>query len=589
MARHTTKKLIAGVFALSCAFILASCDSVEALPNNYEDPIIQEVEGNEPIYQNEMSVIYDAIASGKSEKVVDEMLKIISTNKYGAYYGEGGLFEAAKEYALGNKEKMYEFVKAHKAYYHSDDSKIVSEGVNEDELAARRAIEFVMRIDEKINKHFYDEIKGDSYKNEDGIFEEEKLAYSYYSQLYTMGVEDITTANYFKGYTTHTLDEKDVSAFVHIDDTVDNGNYYRDYIERKILPEVYKDRLVEEYILANNYSVLGRSYGRKVNILKLNYEASNKTFADDLMRAYATKYVLNADASSPKFQESARYLENAWRGFEDLRLDTTADPNVPVLVSLTTDEEELLTLAGKTAVVNCNTNIPGLMAMTARKDTQLGNLLKDFNDAQKAEKTRFATDDEKAALNKFTDSGAHPKEDGFVAELLKLAQSDFLTDGWYVKNGGLSEMPSDLRDRLFNINVSNDLDNANYKYEEGKSYIKKLNGQFFVLPSKTEKEIVNPLNFVFSDTSSNSFYIAEVEEAPSTSKLNLDNAESGYVKDKATSPLKSETFAREISRVISTRDSYVTSAYTEEFKACEFIYHDDVIYEYFKTTYPDLF
>jgi len=591
MARLTNKKLIAGIFALSCAFILASCDKVEALPNNYKDPVISETAGNEKLYENEMAVIYDAIASGKSEKVVDEMLKIISTSKYGNYYGEGGLLEVTKHYMASvmagtpDTSKILPFVQAHKAYYHSNDDKVTSEKYKADDIAIARAVSFVDTISKKVAEHFYDEVKSGSYNDENGIYREQRLAYEYYSKLYKIDVEDVTdVSNFYSGYVTHTLTKENVYEFVHIDET--GKNYYRDYIERKIIPEVYKDRIVEEYILANNYSTLGRSYGRKTNIVKLTYDTKSKTFADDLVRAYSTKYILNGEGD--QFSSTHVYLENAWRGFKSISLDTNENPEI---TACDASEEELLDKVGKTTVVSVDTGVTGLGTLKARKDTQLGLLIEDFKKAKEAESTRFATDEQTSALNKFTETGKYPKEKGLVNEIVKLAENDSYKDGWSVKNGGLSDYPSDLRDRLYNINVSNTLDNASYdpaKYDQAKDYVRPLRDSFFLVPSKTEKIDVNPLNFIFTDSSSSSYFICEVVEAPSTSKMNLENAD-GYVKTKETNPLKAESFAREISRVISTKDSYVTSAYTEAFKECELIYHDDVVYEYFKSTYPDLF
>lgn len=589
MARHTSKKLIAGVFALSCAFILASCDKVESLPNNYKDPVITV---STQIYQNEMSVIYDAIASGKSERVVDEMLKIISTTKYGSYYGEGGLFEAAKHYfkslesGTPDKSVILKFVQAHKAYYHADDSKLVSASYNLDDIAIFRALQFADSIAEKTKEHFYSEVSSGTYNDEDGVFQEQKLAYDYYSKLYKIGVEDITKKeNYYSGYVTHTLKKENIDTFVHISDGEDSKNYYKDYIERKIIPDVYKDRIVEEYILGNNYSTLGRSYGRKTNIVKLTYDASNKTFANDLMRKYATKYILNGEGDL--FNKSYSILEDSWRGFKDLKY-VNGDPHI---VALEQPEKDLLESVGKQLGEAVATGVPGLGTLQAYKGTKLGDLLEKFAKAKKAESTRFATEEQTSALNEFTENGKHPKEKGLVSEILKLVKDSSFKDGWSVKNGGLSDYPTDLRDRLYNINVSNTLDNVNYKpeeYDQAKDYVRPLRNSYFLVPSKSEKIDVNPLNFVFTDTASSSYYICEVLEAPSTAKLNLDNSD-GYIKSKATEPLKSELFAREISRVISTKDSYVTSAYTEVFKECDLIYHDDVIYEYFKATYPDLF
>ena len=71
MAHVTSKRLLlVGVFALSSAFVLASCDAVTAVPVNYENPIILK-DGN--VYEddeNKLGEIYDALASNKNEKVV---------------------------------------------------------------------------------------------------------------------------------------------------------------------------------------------------------------------------------------------------------------------------------------------------------------------------------------------------------------------------------------------------------------------------------------------------------------------------------------------------------------------------------------
>ena len=70
MMAKNTKKIFAGIFALSCAFILAGCDKAESLPTNYNDKIVNKND----LYKNEMGVIYDAIASGKTDKTIDQFL-----------------------------------------------------------------------------------------------------------------------------------------------------------------------------------------------------------------------------------------------------------------------------------------------------------------------------------------------------------------------------------------------------------------------------------------------------------------------------------------------------------------------------------
>ena len=100
---------------------------------------------------------------------------------------------------------------------------------------------------------------------------------------------------------------------------------------------------------------------------------------------------------------------------------------------------------------------------------------------------------------------------------------------------------------------------------------------------------MNPRNFVIHDDGTSSFYIVNVEEAPSTSKLNRENTDTGYIAMDPAEPLKSEGFAREISRVLGTRDSYKNDAYASYIELYSVAYHDTSIYDYFKSEYPELF
>ena len=93
---------------------------------------------------------------------------------------------------------------------------------------------------------------------------------------------------------------------------------------------------------------------------------------------------------------------------------------------------------------------------------------------------------------------------------------------------------------------------------------------------------------IFNDTSSHTYYIVNVEEAPSTSKLNRENKDTGYIATDAN-VLKSESFAREISRVLGTRESYKNDAYASYIELYSVAYHDTTIYDYFKAEYPELF
>ena len=69
---------------------------------------------------------------------------------------------------------------------------------------------------------------------------------------------------------------------------------YKDYIERTILPQVTRDKLTKEYLIEKNYGVIGRSYARKVEYIKLN-DSSNPAYAltvNTIAKKYA-QYVIS--------------------------------------------------------------------------------------------------------------------------------------------------------------------------------------------------------------------------------------------------------------------------------------------------------
>ena len=182
-------------------------------------------------------------------------------------------------------------------------------------------------------------------------------------------------------------------------------------------------------------------------------------------------------------------------------------------------------------------------------------------------------------------------------------KEDYTTDGWFVKNGGVSELPSAIRDRLFNIRVANSLDDGslyneddasklgNYEYVDGDPakdkltrlpYLRNIYGKKVILPSKSLSYEKDPLNYVYHDVDGKAFYVCEVLEAPSTAKLNESS------EDYKETPTQKEEISRQIAKILGTKDSYIKDAYTEYLNKYEFTFFDTSLYEYFKSEYPDL-
>ena len=149
MAHVTTKKLLlAGVFALSGAFVLASCDSITAVPANYETPIIEKDGSAFEDDDNKLGQIYDALASNKNEKVVSALLEKIAEKEFGTYAELKACFPSKD--AEGNPVMDQEKGKAHiNKYAHAfkrDDDATLKEGVSAEEIQLSRLMYFFVDL-----------------------------------------------------------------------------------------------------------------------------------------------------------------------------------------------------------------------------------------------------------------------------------------------------------------------------------------------------------------------------------------------------------------------------------------------------------
>lgn len=534
------------------AFVLSSCNEVTALPKFYEDPIILNDDGTKTdVYQNIMSLIYDALTSSSDnpKKVLDEMMYVIAVDQFGSFAEVEEL--AAKD---ANAAEVRTFIEAHDNVYRDENDAEADKVANE----FARLVHFKDTMDYRIKEVFHDAATGGSYSKR-SRFDEEKYAVSLVGDLYDIeGVFEDATVWYKDVLVTPDVEVEDIVNFVHID-------RYQDYIERGVLPRLYREKLVEQFIYDNNYSSLGRTYAREVEYIKIVNNEAYPSAAKSLINAFVDKYILDVNAAD---EVDFEVLANAWRGI-DLSPDAVTlletaftGTSVPV-----TDADVLAQLAGPSVYY---------------PQTQFGSIAKDY---LKITDDRFTNDT--GIESDFTNSNAYTKQVGLTIKSDSLKLEDYTNDGWYVKSGGLSELPEAIRSRLFNINVANEVgsieaEDATHSYESGQ-YVRNLRGEFYLTPTTSEQGTdVRKDNFVIYDISSSTYYIIKVKEAVSTSKLSR-------LSDNSYPTLEREDIAKEVTHVLSAKDSYINNAYESYIKLYSVIYHDTTIYDYFKEQFPDLF
>ena len=619
MEKNISKKLLAGVCALSAGFILAACNPITAVPTNYDEPIVYNKDGSPTVGDdNKLGKIYDAVATDRNTKIVSDLLEEVALGRFGTY--------SEIEAANASDDAKIEYVNKYSKVFHRDgDSKV--EGEDERSVRIDRFDTFYKDIKSRISEFFYNEITSGSYNDEEGRFDESKLWMAHYYEFYDLKDPDGAT---FKSYfVTNKLTKENAFS-----DEFLNTVFYsnseegkRGYIEEKVFPQILKDKLVEEYVYNNNYSSLGRAYARKVNYIKVSYESDIVSWK--LLKKFANDYIENVPGST---DVNFEIIAKALKGFDDVGsfeedsaftgVVPLSDPNASeegqaakALLDAVVDPTNVVVVDGSEAHLKHYMlgEVQLIQPDTYYKDTKLGELLDSYEKAIRAEESgRFPIASEKAELDKFTSSGKS-KAYGLREKLISLAKEDYTTDGWFIKNGGLSELPSALRDRLFNINVANTLDDGSLKYESNDGaeghyaigsyesdkqgnalkrmpYMRNINGNKFVIPAKSQKWAENPYNYIYQDVSGKAFYIVMVEEAPSTPKLNLESATS-YSKLAETKDdhFKTETIARAVAKVLGTKDSYIKDAYTEILKGYTFEFYETSLYEHFKSEYPDLF
>ena len=574
MTTRLNKKLIAALLALGGAMALAGCDEIEARPTDDETEVLVNEDGSKTdVYDNIKSVLYDAVTGSKNDRVLSQFMEIVGNDLFGKY---------SELKAPATEEARAAYAEAHKKIFCKDSDEALATKFNTTvaKIRAGRVEAFQEEVEKRINETFYNEIKSGSYSDDNKVFYEERLAMAHFASLYDI---DVVTPGqtWYEGYLTPELDKYDVSEFIHLE-------RYEDYIERHIIPTVYKDKLVEEYLFENNYPIFGRSYARKVNIVKLSRDDEHKDVARKVVNSYVSQYIYDAEATAERLSFDG--LGNAWKGFKGLNANGS-------IIPLDAQEEAVLTGAGYTKVAT-PVEIEAIDGTTQDfyyfKETKIGLLLEKYKlITPEQEANRYAPTEVSEAISTFTGSNAHTKEVGLRLKLAELAAEDYTTDGWYVKNGGLTDLPSAIRDRLFNIIVSNNVDyfdaadmetKDSHTYDKSK-FVRYINNHYYLTPAISDPDGL--YNFVIYNEGD--FYLVEVEEAPITSKLSVDNAK-GYTTIRAEEgALFTESVAHEIAKVLGTKDSYINNAYASYIKEYSLAYHDQSIYDYFKSKFPELF
>lgn len=550
------RRFIALTAALVATTALAGCNDIEATLNKSDgDSKILEIDG---LTNNYLSRIYDALVTSgdtNSEKVLNNVLGLISESQFGTFYGEGGLLEAVN----GGDSKIDAYVSAHSAFANADGDSDVAH-------SRARVKTFYKLILQAIQENFFSAVKNSSYQ-ERSIFIEKKFYMAekgnYYSLL------DVNEADFKEVQVDGSDTYEDVDKYF-------SPNYlltYQDYIEKSILKSYMRSSLVEQYLYGKNYGALGRSYARKVQYVKIA-DNSKKEYA------YASQRLVKAFGKD--------VLEDASVTDVDLNFLSELDKGYFDWATISAEKKTLIEkiygdASDGTKIFVKVTAPAGADYQDYYTGTTYGNYIEDY---VKITDNRFdETSDFSSILSSFTGSGAYRPEVGLAIKTQSLITEDKTTEGWYTSSG-LSDLPSAIKTRLFKISVANEVDTdavaadaASYAHKE-LDYGWYLNGHYYVTPATYESSNTQP--YVIQDSDNACWYIVRVDEAVKTAKLSSGDGALADVTYR-------EEIARIVASLLSDNSTYTSTANQYYVDQAAIAFNDDYVYDYFEKTFPDLY
>ena len=534
-------KLLSAALLGACVIGMASCDTIEvSLKSADADAALVDV-GQADLKGNTVGELWDKIVvpgSSNSEKVLNNLLYKLAQSYFGTFYGDNGLF---KVMSTGTDQQKQEYATLHAEMFGG---------------SAKKLQNFYNKIKESLDKSFYGIVKNSSYQKR-GVFFEKEFIQAQEKELYAFG--DVT--DYKEGLVVGYKTYENVQEYF-------QDNYiafYQDYIENVLIKDVYLKALVEQHLISQNYNTLGRSYARKVQYISLGNVEGFPDATERLVKAYGKLVLAANDAAikaidanaNPSEVRDLHFLNRLYQGY--FNASETANIAVANAVYAEAGFNELR-YTDEAGVSQVATGI--------YEQTSYGLLLKDY---YKLTSSRW----EEGSTTDFTGGSAYTKETGLKIKTNEILASSKVTEGWYTSSG-LSDLPSDIKSRLFKVNVANDLDNDSKIPDYGIV----LNGSYYLTQKKYSRDDNEPECML--DSSSSTWYILRVDEAVKGPKLQR-GGDSAYDDDKL------DKIVLDVANLIADGDAYKKAARQYYVKKAAVSYHDQAIYDYFKETFPDLF
>ena len=668
----TKKKLLAPLF-IAASFLLIGCsaDTIVSRPSWIKEDII-----NGDYKDNKMKDIYDAIKElgDTNANVLNKVMYKIAQNQLGHFEkweDDKGEHLGLKEMATGNPtaEQIDQFVKDYPAYAVTDKENRCYDESAEDKFRKltdeeKREVSLAKIKDQydtiinRVCELMYNEVKDGSYTT-DGVmklFSEEEYVRHLRKELYHPKTPDGFVFDGKQVFTPKPIvnetTKKEVtwkefvncetakSGYLHIMSGNDFTEIYYPktegeeggYIGRKILPDIYRELLIENYVREQRYTNLGRAYARKVKMIKIAHTEQYDGKILSMLTYYAQEHITGREGTTSfefATEGSLDELNNAMIGIADHSENISRYSPRDYLEK---GDFEKITFPGTTNPIIWKTSVNAIgetptgsapaVATYVYKGTKLGDMVEKFMKGFDLIPTEIATAEPnftvkpkfpltaeaKTIYEEFTNSYAYPYTVGVELKERELFSNDLTQDGWFMKSGGLTDITDEFRNQLFNINTSLEIDNKEKmkvdsrgwgEYDTGDSirYFKTStnNMHAYIVDNSVTGE---PWESVVLVDKERNFFIIQVDEAASLAKLSIDDDKSAYIRLKATSGdgakvtdsnKEMNKIVHGITKSVASGDTYKKNAEQYYLMISNILFYDQSVYDYFKSQFPELF
>lgn len=591
------KKNILALLTLSVAGImgLASCGTVEARPQgDIENAPILNLDG---VVNNTMEEIYDALVTpgtSNSEQVLNNVLYLYSTTIYGNFFDVGnvkGLRTVVENYLSTNDTaEIQAFADAYAVYHDAEGNGDIN-----------KVVSFYSEVLYRIRSVFLGYVSNADYTNNRSEFSERKFYEAQIGNYHSLAQEHDGIYPYNEDYTqiqgsfrlTEDIKE-DEEGFI-----LDGGNkdydgdiknaYFKDifgtyqtYIEMEILPDIYRDELTSQYLYSQNFGQIRLTAARKIDYISLKDNASKPSAVRNLVDAYCEHVIEKGEDSSIY---GFTFLDSLYKGTMDY---------------FTEDQKAMAETILKDAQWTKDSIMVGEETIDFYQESKLGT---DIERYRHISDSRF--DDNTDIRNDYTNNGAYTIETGFLIKENALIAENNTNHGWFTSST-LTLGNDSLQNRLFRVQVANEVDSTEYDPNTGKyandvasdhfEYGHYRGGSYYLTPASYQTGTDYP--YAYYDDANDTFYIVRVDEAVKAAKITPPNANaSASVKADYYDNMAAhegdhnyaENVARKMAYLLASGDTWTQSSNSYYVEQMAIVYHDDYVFDYFKTTFPDLF